>query len=282
MKRLLLLLVCVRLLAFASPPGDQGSPAPAGTDSQTPAAPAQDPSQKAAAQKAATPPDTTQSDAVEPSMTGDIDFGYRYLFGVDGNFNAYRSVVNLGSGVKVFAADFSYFSPTNKWFDRVELHGTNWADPYNTVRFNMGKSNLYNFAFNWTDIASFNFLPTWADVTINQGILLNQQSLDMYQKNIDAELNVLPGHWFQPYFAFGQYSNSGTGITDYVVQFNQYALPYNSSSTTDNYRGGVHLEFSKWHVTLEQGGTQYSSNQLISWSGQSSGNQGVDPLFVTM
>ena len=108
-----------------------------------------------------------------------------------GNFNAYRSVVNLGSGVKVFAADFSYFSPTNKWFDRVELHGTNWADPYNTVRFNMGKSNLYNFAFNWTDIASFNFLPTWADVTINQGILLNQQSLDMYQKNIDAELNLL-------------------------------------------------------------------------------------------
>ena len=49
---------------------------------------------------------------------------------------------------------------------------------------------LYNFAFNWTDIASFNFLPTWADVTINQGILLNQQSLDMYQKNIDAELNI--------------------------------------------------------------------------------------------
>ena len=67
-------------------------------------------------------------------------------------------------------------------------------------------------------------------MTINQGILLNQQSLDMYQKNIDAELNLLPGHWFQPYLAFGQYSNSGTGITDYVVQFNQYALPYNSSS----------------------------------------------------
>jgi hypothetical protein len=281
MKRLLLLFVGVRLFAFASQPGDQGSTAPAGTDSQAPAAAATDSSPQPQAQPAATPPDAAQTDAVEPNLSGDIDFGYRYLFGVAGNFDAYRSVVNLGSGVKVLAADFSYFSPANKWFDRVELHGTNWADPYNTVRFNMGKSKLYNFAFNWTDIASFNFLPSWADVTINQGILLNQQSLDMYQKNIDAELNLLPGHWFQPYFAFGQYSNSGTGITDYVVQFNQYPLPYNSSSTTDNYRGGVHFEFSKWHVTLEQGGTTYSSNQQISWGGMNSGNEGVDPLFVT-
>ena len=239
MKRLLLLLVCVRLFAFASQPGDQGATPAASSDSQAPAA------TTAPAKTSSSQPDagTADAPAVESNLSGDIDFGYRYLFPVAGDFNAYRSVVNLGSGVKVFAADFSYFSPTNKWFDKVELHGTNWADPYNTVRFNMGKSNLYNFAFNWTDIASFNFLPTWADVTINQGILLNQQSLDMYQKNIDAELNLLPGHWFQPYFAFGQYSNSGTGITDYVVQFNQYALPYNGSSTTDNYRGGVHFEF---------------------------------------
>ena len=77
-----------------------------------------------------------------------------------GNFNAYRSVVNLGSGVKVFAADFSYFNPTNKWFDRVELHGTNWADPYNTVRFNMGKSNcITSLLIGPTSPPSISFLP---------------------------------------------------------------------------------------------------------------------------
>src|SRR5271170_7719075 len=219
MKRLLFLLVCLRLFAFASQPDDQAATPSAAADSQKPATP-QDASQNPPAQQPATPPDATQSGAVESNLSGDIDFGYRYRGDVAGNFDAYRSVVNLGSGVKVFASDFSYFNPTNKFVDKFELHGTNWADPYNTVRINMGKSNVYNFAFNWTDIASFNFLPTWADVTINQGILLNQQSLDMYQKNIDAELNLLPGHWFQPYLAFGQYSNSGTGITDYVVQFN--------------------------------------------------------------
>jgi hypothetical protein len=273
MRRLLFLLACVPLLA-RQPDGQ--ATAPAG-DAQKPAASA-DAAKTSTSQPDAATPDTP---AIEPNMTGDIDFGYRWVDNVAGSYNAYRSVVNLGSGVKVFGADFSYTNPNNKYMDRFELHGTNWADPYNTVRINMGKSNLYNFSVNYSDIASFNFLPTWADVSINQGVLLNQQSLDMYQKTIDSELNFLPGHWFQPYLGYGYYSNSGTGITDYVVQFNQYPLPYNSYSNTQNFRGGVRFEFPKWHVTVEQGGTTYKDNQQISWSGLNSGNEGADPLFVT-
>jgi hypothetical protein len=47
---------------------------------------------------------------------------------------------------------------------------------------------------------------------------------------------------------------------------------------TDNYRGGVHLEFNRWHVTLEQGGTTLRDDQQAYDSTVNYGNN-YQPYF---
>ncbi len=49
-----------------------------------------------------TPPPKKPETSTEHALTGTIDIGYRWVDKVGGDFNTYRSVVNLGSGPKLF------------------------------------------------------------------------------------------------------------------------------------------------------------------------------------
>src|ERR1700733_6016040 len=286
MRRLLLVMFCVRL--FASQPDDPGAPQPpAATSAPAPTAPpAQTPAATPAPAAAAAKPspaagDSTQSDSTQNDSTeagapaadsnsnisGSIDIGYRYRTDVAGSNDAYRSVVNLGSGVKVFGADLVLIDPNHQLFDRLEVHGTNWWDPYNTIRASMSLKNVYALTVDYRDINYFNFLPSWADITAGQGIYLNQQSFDMQQRSFDSELDLFPGHVVQPFFAAGHYSNNGTGVSDYVVYSNEYALPYNSHYGTNDFRAGVRFALPRWHITLEGGGTTYKDEDDLEYSG---------------
>src|SRR5437016_5718531 len=46
--------------------------------------------------------------ADELSMTGSVDVGYRWISGVGGNFDVYRSVVNLAEGPKLLGASLTF------------------------------------------------------------------------------------------------------------------------------------------------------------------------------
>src|SRR5580700_11410121 len=144
MRRLLFVIFCAQL--FAAQPDDPGAPQ---QQSGTPA-----PAAAAAKQSPPTgdsrPNDPTQSDSTEAgapaadsnsNISGSIDIGYRYRTDVAGSNDSYRSVVNLGSGVKVFGADLVLIDPNHQLFDRLEVHGTNWWDPYNTIRVSMSLKN---------------------------------------------------------------------------------------------------------------------------------------------
>src|SRR5581483_4113590 len=99
------------------------------TAAQAPTAP---PAAGAAPATAATPPSPTPS--TDQWLTGSIDFGYRYRTDVGGSFDSYRSIVNLGSGPKLFGADFTILDPHKKLFDRIDVRAYNWGgDPYNTA-----------------------------------------------------------------------------------------------------------------------------------------------------
>jgi hypothetical protein len=284
MRSLLLLMVCAALLAAGSddaPQATGGKP----TEASSQAQPADAPKPADADKSAGTPVSPLDSlSSFESNFTGSIDIGYRYRWDVGGSQAAYRSVVDLGSGLKIFGADFVLLNPTHQVFDRFELHGSNWFDPYNTVRASVSLTNVYSLTFDYRDINYYNFLPSFANVSIGQGIYLNQQSFDMRQKTLDTQLDLWPGRWLQPYVAFGHYSNDGIGISDYVLPQNQYALPYTSIYSTENLRGGFRFEFPKWHVTLEGGGTQYRDyEQLVDTTeGVLFGNRSVPYLGQTL
>ena len=105
--------------------------------------------------------DTPVPATTEPVVSGTIDFGYQWRTGVGGSFDSYRSVVNLGSGPRLFGVDMSITSPSRRWFDRIDIRANNWGgDPYNTARIDATRHGWYNFSFDYRNIAYFNFLPS--------------------------------------------------------------------------------------------------------------------------
>ncbi len=60
----------------------------------------------------------------ESPLSGSMELGYRWRTDVAGNFDAYRSVVDLGSGPKLLNTDFSLIG--TRFFDRIDVQAQNW------------------------------------------------------------------------------------------------------------------------------------------------------------
>ena len=113
---------------------------------------------------------------------------------------------------------------------------------------------------------------------LGSGIVLDEDSYNTRRRMSDFQLDLLPGKRIMPYLAYGRDSGQGTGITTFETGNNEYPVSDNMFDKTDNYRAGVHLEFNRWHVTLEQGGTTLREDQDAYLSGFNAGNNTV-PYF---
>ncbi len=253
---------------------------------------AQDSSQKPPEAAAATAETKTEEKAAEAPaappagegwISGNIDFGYRWVQDPRGSADTYRSVVNLGSGPKLVGADVTLLDPHKKAFDRIDVSLHNWGgDPYNTLRVDARKQGLYNFLADYRNISYFNYLPSFANPFANQGSLMNQRSFDTQRRYTNLELDVLPGHWMTPYFSYTRDWGEGTGITPFVAEGNEYALPVGLRDKTDNFRGGVRFELNRFHLTLEQGGTHFSDDTSADYSQRNLGNRRTPLLGQTL
>ncbi len=244
------------------------------------------------AQQAATPPAAPQqpapkteekqpeekkeeaAPAAEQWLGGSVEFGYRWRTDVAGNFNAYRSVVNLGEGPKLLNADFTIRNSTHKVFDRMNvlLHG--WGgDPYNTARVDVSREKSYRLTADYRNMAYFNFLPSYANPLLSSGVLMNQHSFDTARRYVDLQLDLLPGARITPYLGYTRNSGSGSGLTDFVMDQNEYPVRNFLGDKTDEFRGGVRLEFNRFHVTLEQGGQTFKDDQHATNSQFTYGNR---------
>ncbi|HLH01063.1 MAG TPA: hypothetical protein VKX49_32465 [Bryobacteraceae bacterium] len=273
-----ILLLLIPLCAQeASKPADSASGGdPAAQDQQPqkpPAVPATPESAKAAEQAATTaqapaaapaPAPPPQKPAGEDWVQGSIQLGYRWIPNITGSFDTYRSVVNLGEGPKLFDADFTLLPKTKRFFDRADFHASSWGDPYNTIRADVQKDGLYRLTVDYRNIAYFNFLPSYADPTIGQGILLDQNSFDTRIRTLDVQLDTHMNKWITPYLGFSQNWQDGRGITDFQSFINAYPVASLYSDRTQTFRAGVRMEMGAYHLTLEQGGTIFREDQGAS------------------
>ena len=189
----------------------------------------------------------------EPWLSGTLDVGYRWVGKVGGDFNTYRSVVNLGEGPKLFGADLTLEGPSRRLFDRIDVRGHSWGgDPYNTARIDARKQGFYEFSFDYRNIAYFNFLPSFADPTRERGFFLNQRAFDTFRRSRDFRLDLFPGRRITPYFAYQRNIGEGSGITNLVLDGNEYPIRTRLYDRADDYRGGFRFEFPRFHLTLEQ------------------------------
>jgi len=234
------------------------------------------------AQQAAPPasPDSNASPvpSTEPWLTGTLDLGYRFT-SIGGDNDVYRSIVNLGQGPRLLGLDFAIVDPAKRLFDRLDVRANNWGgDPYNSIHVDASKQGIYNFNFDYRDIAYFNLLPSFADPLLGSGIVLDEDSYFARRRMSDFQLDLFPGHRIIPYLAYGRDSGGGTGITTFESDVNEYPIADRMFDKTDNYRGGVRLEFNRFHATLEQGGTTLRDDQQAYDSTLNFGNN-QQPFF---
>jgi hypothetical protein len=234
--------------------------------------------------QAAAAPAKTESPApaaTEDWLTGSVDFGYRWVTDA-GNFQAYRSVVNLGEGPKLTGLDFTILDPKKRLFDRLDARANGWGgDPYSTAHVDARKLGVYDFSFDYRNIAYFNALPSYSNPLAPAGF--NEQSFDTRRRNTSASLDLRPGKMIVPYFAFDRNSGYGHGIDTWVQDSNdEFAVPTLLRDSTNNYRGGIRIECECLHVTLEMGGTTFKDDDLSSFTGSNYGDRTTPMLGSTL
>jgi hypothetical protein len=260
--------------------GQQASPAPAAAPAAAPEAtpsPSQPPVGEA--------PLATQIEqakmGIEPPpppppendwLSGYIDVGYRWVTGPGGNFQEYRSVVNLGDGPKLFGADFTIQDPKKRLFDTLTVRGIGWGDdPYTTAYVGARKQKLYDFRFDYRSLALFDAVPTFANP--NSPLGFDEQSFDQRLRTASFQLDLFPTSRIIPYLAYDHYSVGGGGIDDWVVgASNNFPVSFLTHDLTNNYRGGVNIELNRFHLTLEQGGSTFREDDSTSFAGTSFGD----------
>ena len=235
-----------------------------------PAAPAAAPAPEA--KKEETPPAPPPA-AADLNFTGDIEFGERIIPNIGGNFNTYRSVVDLGEGPKLFGADATILNPNHRYFDRLDLHLTTIGDdPYQTVKVDLSKRDAYRLTVDWRDLAYFDYLPSFANPYAANGSLIDENSFDTHIHNTDVRLELFPAGRFVPYVAFGHNGQQGGGITSFAPSQNNYPVATSYSDSTNNYRAGMDYNGARLHANIEQGGTTYKDDQGASDSVRNAGD----------
>jgi hypothetical protein len=233
---------------------------PALAQDTPPAAPPAQQSTQQAAQQPAAQPAANPAASADQWLTGSVDLGFRWVSGIGGSVPAYRSVVDLRQDFELFGLDFTIQDPKKRWFDRLDARAYGWGgEPYNTAHVDAAKSGIYDFTFDYRNIAYFNALPSFANPFAPAGF--DQQSFDTRQRTLGAELDLFPGKRIIPYLAFDRNSQYGNGVVTWANgASNQYAVPALFRDATYNYRGGVRFEYNRFHVTLEQGGTTFKND----------------------
>ncbi len=248
----------------------QDTPAPAPAPQAAPAAaPAQ-------AAPAASPVPSGEQD-----FSGFVELGYRWMTGVFGSYDTYRSIVDLGSGPKMLATEFTLTDPKKRFFDRIAVRAYDWGDdPYSTAHVDVSKAKWYDFSGDYRNIAYYNNLPAFADPLImTNGIALNEQALDTHKKIETYRLELLPGSRFVPFFEYEHNADNGTGIATFVANDNEYPVASLARDSTENYRVGVRGEFSRFHAKIESGNTTFKDDQQLNSGGYTNYGNFFSPIL---
>lgn len=195
---------------------------------------------------------------------GYIDFGWRFVTDIGGNQDVYRSVVNIDDGPTLLGANLVYRAKDNPWLDRLRLTSTTWgAYPYSSVRLMAEKDRKYRLDFDYRDMEFFSFVPTYANPQLAAGVLATQFGWDMDIRAWDVQLTFRPNTRIEPYVAWSRGDDDGSGVRNLVVSRNQYTLPFDTSAFSNNYRGGVRLNYERAQFTLEGGYLKYREDNQV-------------------
>ena len=208
-------------------------------------------------------------------LTGYVELGYRTQTGIAGSEATYRSIVNLGEGLKLSGTDFTILDPKKRLFERLRIRAYDWGgDPWSSFHIFVEKRGIYKFLGDYRNLTYFNNLASYADPTLPRGVVLDQQSFDTKRRMGSWALELFNGRLLSPYVMYDRDSSSGRNVSVFRTDGNEFAIPELSRDATNLYRAGVHVTLRRFHVTVEQGASVFRSDQNSNVSAGSSTNPG--------
>lgn len=262
----ILLIAILTLTPGMSPGNEQDPPKPEAAKPEPPKA---------------EPPKT--ENAEKPSSVT-VDLGARFLTGQHGSFNTYRSVVNLGEGPRVLG--FTATAKDTKAFDLLRLTGAHWGDPFASAHLIVDKNSAYRATLQYRNMAYFNALPSFANPQLGRvgadAYTVNQRSLDTRQRLFNFDLDLRPAKRIRPFFGGGRHGGLGSGVSPIVLDENNYPVGTSIDWRYTDFRGGIHIDLERLHVTLEQGGAKFADDQTLFQLERNTGNRTLPYLGRTL
>ena len=239
------------------------------------AAPGQAETQEAGPQQEAGPETQVAPPEAREPVTGFLDFGFRWVPRLDGNEDMYRTFVNYGEGPKLFGANLSLENLKPAWFDRFHVQANSWGgEPYSTVRVNADRAGSYEFSFSHRRLDYFSNVADFANPLLGFGVLDSQQARDFQRRMWDAELTLWPHHRISPFVQFSRTARSGPGFNPFVGSGNEFVSNVRFDDSTNLFRGGTHVNFSRIRFTVEAGGAEFDDSERLFFGGpRSFGNR---------
>ena len=123
--------------------------------------------------------------AQEP-FQAELDLRNRWVTGDRGD--VYRSVVNLGEGVRVYGASLHYEGK-----DKIDARANGWGgDPNSDATLRIGREKVYEIFFQYRTMAYFNNLPSYANPLFGQGAQASQRAMDVRRGQMDLDVKWKP------------------------------------------------------------------------------------------
>ncbi|MBI3207775.1 MAG: hypothetical protein HYZ37_02595 [Candidatus Solibacter usitatus] len=211
--------------------------------------------------------------AVESPFKVETGLGVRFHGGIKGNFDAYRSMINLGEGFRLVNWDMQYHSDSNTFLKKAFFSGAGWGgDPAAWMRGAFEDSRYYRLNVDYRSTAYFSALPSFANPTLDRGILFSQRSFDTRRHFTELNLDLFPTRRIVPFVSYSRSRGEGRGVSSFTTDANEYPVATLLSDAANLVRGGVRLEFRKFHFTLEQGGIFFHDGQSLFQDGRNNGN----------
>lgn len=254
------------LSLFAQASGDQSAPAPqqqSDKDQKTAPAKTENPQRQpvlGVAVDSARKSDvlstwvTTESNEGQPGgpyiIKQSAEFGGR-ITDFSGNTGTWDTMVNLGSGPRLFEYTLDLHSPTHQGLLFDDLLFSNFGyggDPndFTRVRAQKGKTYSFNAAFrrdqNIFDYDLFANPLNPASPTLNIPILNSPHEFLLVRRMSDANLNLFPVGDIRFRLGWSRVVNSGSSFSS-DHQGTEALLFSPTSNTTDNYLAGVSFRF---------------------------------------
>ncbi|MBZ5497119.1 MAG: hypothetical protein LAP85_12005 [Acidobacteriia bacterium] len=210
----------------------------------------------------------------------EVEFGYRWSSGIGGNDQMFRSQVNLFEGARLLGSYVTLRStPGTGLFDRMDLSLNNWGDPYNTVRFNLGRMDLYDFRASYRNLNYYNFISSIDNPLLAQGNPFAQHNLNANYRMSNFDLRLFPNHKIVPFVGYSHNSAAGPGFTTVDSTGNEFLLQTQWKYAADEVRGGVQFNLPLLNLTVEQGFRYLRNDTGMTDAGQPQGNEG-SPTFL--